>query len=176
MKLLPFHLLSLAILLADQLLKQFVGGLLPLCRPWRCESLELLPFLKLTLVRNYGAAFSFLNDAGGWQRWFLAAVSLGVSLFILAWLHRAGRQQPWLATGLSLILGGALGNLVDRVRDGYVTDFIVAHTAPWGNEWWGGWHFPAFNLADAAITLGAALLILDMLLPPRRPPPERRPR
>ena len=167
MKLPLLYLPSLALLLMDQWLKQWMTGRLPLCRPWQCESLELLPFLQLTLLHNQGAAFGFLHDAGGWQRWFLVAVAGVLSLVLAVWLHRA-RSQPLLAAALALILGGALGNLLDRARDGYVVDFIVLHH--------GGWHFPAFNLADAAISVGAALLVLEWLLAPRGLPPARRPR
>lgn len=151
-----YCLAGLGIALLDQALKHYISGLLPLCWLGQCESIELLPFFKLTVLHNTGAAFSFLHDAGGWQRWFLVVVSSGVSLFILVWLARLGRGRTLLALALAVILGGALGNLWDRAAQGYVVDFIVLHYA--------GYYFPAFNLADTAITVGVALYLLDMLL------------
>ncbi len=152
-----FYALSAAIVILDQLLKIYMSNLLPLCRPGNCESIEILPVFQLTLLHNSGAAFSFLADAGGWQRIFLVAVSTIVSGVIGVWLSRV-QDQRMLALSLALILGGALGNLVDRALAGYVVDFIVLH--------YRGWYFPAFNLADAAITVGAGLLILDTFLRP----------
>ncbi|MGI9322116.1 MAG: signal peptidase II [Pseudomonadales bacterium] len=156
MKLHLNYLLSLVIVVFDQTLKYYMAALLPLCRPGHCETIELLPFFKLIVAHNTGAAFSFLATAGGWQRWFLVAVSCGVSGVIIVWLHRLGQEQRLLAASLTLILGGAIGNLIDRLLQGYVVDFILLH--------YGSFHFPAFNIADTAITLGAALYILDMLL------------
>ena len=152
-----FYALSAAIVILDQLLKIYMSNLLPLCRPGNCESIEILPVFQLTLLHNSGAAFSFLADAGGWQRIFLVAVSTIVRGVIGVWLSRV-QDQRMLALSLALILGGALGNLVDRALAGYVVDFIVLH--------YRGWYFPAFNLADAAITVGAGLLILDTFLRP----------
>ncbi len=126
------------------------------------EPLAVLPFLNLTLMHNQGAAFSFLSEAGGWQRWFFAGLALLVSAVILWWLLRLPRHETLTAAGLSLILGGALGNVWDRVRLGYVVDFI--------DVYYGEWHWPAFNIADSAITVGALLLIIDSL---RRRPPAR---
>lgn len=146
--------ISAVLLVADQVTKNYMSGLLPLCVPGRCQSIEVLPFFKLTVLHNTGAAFSFLDDAGGWQRGFLVAVSLGVSLFIGGWLYRIFREQPLLAYALAFILGGALGNLVDRALQGYVVDFLVFY--------YDTWYFPAFNVADSAITIGAGLLIIDM--------------
>ena len=156
----PYFLVSLAIVLLDQWSKKFMSGLLPLCEPGHCESIILLPVFRLTLLHNEGAAFSFLDSAGGWQRWFLSVVSLLVSLFIAGWLFRIYRSENLLAAALCVILGGAVGNLIDRVVQGYVVDFIVVH--------YEHWYFPAFNVADSAITVGAGLLILDMLLQNRR--------
>lgn len=136
-----------------------MSSILTLCEPGSCESIHVLPIFKLTLLHNRGAAFSFLDDAGGWQRWFLVVVSSGVSLFIAGWLFRVYRDQKLLSWALCLILGGALGNLVDRAFQGYVVDFLVFH--------YDGFYFPAFNIADAAISSGAALLILDMFLNPQ---------
>lgn len=120
------------------------------------QPVALLPVFDLTLLYNHGAAFSFLAGAGGWQRWFFAAVAVGVSVMLLLWLKRTPREQWWLGMAQALILGGALGNLHDRILHGYVVDFISLHYA--------GWYFPAFNIADSAITVGAVVLILDMFL------------
>ena len=120
------------------------------------ERRAVLPgWFDLTLVYNRGAAFSFLAGAAGWQRWFFTAVALGASLLIVWMLARHGSQRLF-SVGLALILGGAIGNLVDRILRGHVVDFLLAH-------WRERWFFPAFNVADAAITVGAALLILDEL-------------
>mgnify|MGYP006074237395 FL=1 len=149
-----FFSISAVLLVVDQLTKNYMSGLLPLCVPGYCHSIEVLPVFKLTILHNTGAAFSFLADAGGWQRGFLVAVSLGVSLFICGWLYRIYRGQRLLAYALAFILGGALGNLVDRVLQGYVVDFLVFY--------YDSYYFPAFNIADSAITVGAGLLIIDM--------------
>jgi len=125
------------------------------------ESVALLPVFDLTYLRNTGAAFSFLAGAGGWQRWFFTLLAMGVSVGIIVWLRGArARAQAWLAAGLALILGGALGNVVDRLRLGYVVDFVHVH--------WQEYYFPAFNVADAAITVGAVCVIIDTLLESRR--------
>ncbi len=115
---------------------------------------EILPVLNFTLLHNPGAAFSFLSDAGGWQRWFFTVVSAAVSAVLLVWLLRLQRSEKLLALSLALILGGAIGNLYDRVSLGYVVDFISFH--------YSGWYFPAFNIADSAISVGAVLMIVDM--------------
>ena len=113
-------------------------------------------FINLTHQQNTGAAFSFLAGAGGWQRWFFVILATVVSAVIAVWLWRIRVEGPIvLMAGLSLVLGGAIGNLVDRARLGYVTDFIQV--------WFGNWAFPSFNVADAAISVGAALLIIDAL-------------
>ena len=114
-------------------------------------------FFNLVRVHNYGAAFSFLSDAGGWQRWFLAVLSMVVSVFLVIWLIKLPRVKWIEGIAIALILGGALGNLYDRVVFGYVIDFLDFH--------WSGSHFPAFNVADSGITMGASLLIFDMLIP-----------
>lgn len=125
------------------------------------EVVEVLPVLNITLRYNTGAAFSFLADASGWQRWFFAALALSVVTAIVVWLRRMdGRGQARLACSLSLIMAGALGNLIDRLHLGHVVDFINAH--------WGDSHFPAFNVADSAITVGAILMLLDAYLEGRR--------
>ena len=143
--------LAILIVLVDQATKAAIVKWIPYL-----DAVELNGFTNLTHQRNYGAAWSFLADAGGWQRWFFVALATLVSGFIAAWLWRIrdGRYLT-LALGLSLVLGGAVGNLVDRIRLGYVVDFIQV--------WFGSWPFPSFNVADSAITVGAALLIIDSL-------------
>lgn len=123
-------------------------------------------FFNLTHQRNFGAAFSFLADAGGWQRWFFIVLASVVSIAIAVWMWRERRDGPLvLIAGLALILGGAIGNLIDRIMLGYVTDFIQV--------WFGNWAFPSFNVADSAITVGAALLIIDSLFfQPKKKPAE----
>lgn len=118
----------------------------------------ILPVFDLTLRYNPGAAFSFLSDAGGWQRWFFTAIAAVVSVVLVVWLSRLRNDQKLLACGLALILGGAVGNLWDRLALGYVIDFISVHYQQK--------YFPAFNIADSAITVGAGLMILDMILHP----------
>ncbi len=143
-------LLSLGIIALDQLSKAWVVRHLSFhaARP-------VLPVLDLTLAFNTGAAFSFLADQSGWQRWLLTALALAVAVLIIGYLGRLeARRQGLLCAALALILGGALGNLIDRLRLGYVVDFISAH--------WHGHYFPAFNLADSSITIGAALLLIDL--------------
>ena len=130
-----------------------MSSLLVLCEPGNCQSIPVLSFFKLTLLHNSGAAFSFLADAGGWQRGFLVVVSAGVSLFIAAWLFRVYQKQALLSWALCLILGGAIGNMVDRAVQGDVVVF-----------YYDSFYFPAFNIADAAISIGAVLLIVDMVL------------
>ncbi len=135
----------------DWELKHLVSESLTLYRP-----VEVFSWLNITLAHNYGAAFSFLSDAGGWQHWLFTILPAVVSLFLLVWLIRLPRAEWRTALSLSLILGGAIGNLAGRVKYGYVVDFVDVHYA--------GWHFPAFNLADAAITCGVVLLLFDALL------------
>lgn len=143
--------LSLAVLAADQATKWVVTREFELF-----ESVAVNPYLDLTLLHNTGAAFSFLAGAGGWQRWLFIGLGVVVSIVILFWLRRLpARGQSWLAIGLSLVMGGALGNVIDRVHYGYVIDFIHVH--------YQDAYFPAFNVADSAITVGAACLIIDAL-------------
>lgn len=142
---------STAVVLADQLSKWAITKWIPLY-----EKVSLNSFMNLTHQRNTGAAFSFLADSGGWQRWFFVILATGVSTVIAVWMWRIRRDGPIvLAAGLSLVLGGAVGNLIDRIRLGYVTDFMQV--------WFGNWAFPSFNVADSAISVGAALLIIDSL-------------
>ena len=135
----------------DWVTKQRVSEALELYRP-----VEVFSWLNITLAHNYGAAFSFLSDAGGWQRWFFIVLATAVSLLLLVWLLRLPREEWRTGLGLALVLGGAIGNLIDRVNLGYVVDFVDVH--------FGGWHYPAFNVADSAITCGVILLLLDALL------------
>ena len=114
----------------------------------------VLPFFNLTLLHNTGAAFSFLATAGGWQRWFFVALAVIISVVLVVWLLRLRRDELWLGAAICFILGGALGNLYDRVVHGYVVDFLHFH--------WAGYHFPAFNIADSFITVGAAMLMIDL--------------
>ncbi|MCF4010204.1 signal peptidase II [Rheinheimera sp. UJ63] len=140
-------LIALLILL-DQLTKQLVHQQMALF-----DSIELLPFFNLTYVRNYGAAFSFLSDAGGWQRWFFTGIAIGISVVIAVWMSRLKRHEIKLSLALSLVLAGAIGNLIDRSIYGYVIDFF--------HLYYQDWHYPAFNIADSVICIGAALLIWD---------------
>lgn len=120
----------------------------------------VFPGFDLLLAYNTGAAFSFLSDAGGWQRWLLTGISLAVSLFVSVWLMRLPRQQKLLGLALALILGGALGNLYDRLMTGLVVDFISVYV--------GDYRFATFNIADSAICIGAGLMILDIVLDTKR--------
>lgn len=136
------------VLLLDQISKQVVIANMQLF-----DSIELLPVFNLTYVRNYGAAFSFLSDAGGWQRWFFTMIAVVISIVLAVWLAKNKPEQTKLNWALSLVLGGAIGNLIDRSVYGYVIDFL--------HVYYQSWHYPAFNIADSAICVGAALLIWD---------------
>ncbi|HEX6592470.1 MAG TPA: signal peptidase II [Moraxellaceae bacterium] len=143
--------LALLVIVLDQASKAFVVSHMVLG-----ESIPVLPVFNWTLAHNYGAAFSFLHDAGGWQRWFFGGIAVVVSVGIVWWLTRLPAQGArFLACALVLVLGGAIGNLYDRMLLGYVVDFIHVH--------YGTWHFPAFNIADSAITVGAIMLVIDSL-------------
>lgn len=144
--------LSAAVMLADQITKQMVIRSIEYF-----ESIPVLPMLNWVHLQNRGAAFSMMSEM---PPWFFVLLGVAVSIGILVWLRRNAVGQRLVASGLSLILGGALGNVIDRVRLGHVTDFIDFYV--------GNWHFAAFNIADMAITVGAGLLILDMLLDWRR--------
>jgi len=130
------------------------------------ESLTLTSYFNLVRVHNLGAAFSFLSNAGGWQRWFFTALGIVAALFMV-WMLRSHAGQRLFSSAISFILGGAIGNVIDRLLHGYVVDFLDFHWAFLDGIFHGG-HFPAFNVADCAITLGAGLLILDELLRVRR--------
>jgi signal peptidase II len=144
--------LSAFVLVIDQLTKQVVDTSMQLH-----ETIELIPFFQLTYMRNEGAAFSFLSGAGGWQRWFFIGLAVIASVFICFWLKRLANTQRWEAIAWALVLGGALGNLIDRILYGYVIDFL--------DVYYGDWHWPAFNVADSAITLGVILLLMDSFWP-----------
>lgn len=140
--------LSFLALILDQWSKQVVDGSMQLF-----QSIPIMPYFNLTYVHNTGAAFSFLSQAGGWQRWFFAGLALTVSVVITVWLARLKKHETLLAVALSLVLGGAVGNLVDRLLYGYVIDFL--------DVYYQDWHWPAFNIADSAITLGVALMLAE---------------
>lgn len=143
--------LSFLVVVLDQATKALVVGTVKMQ-----DAIELLPILDIVYLENTGAAFSILAQASGWQRWFFIVLALGVSLMLMVWLRRIRADQTMLASGLSLVLGGALGNVIDRVLHGYVVDFIYFH--------WRTLYFPAFNLADTAISIGAACLLIDAFL------------
>ena len=127
-------------------------------------SVPVLPFFNFTLLHNTGAAFSFLASAGGWQRWFFAALAVAISVMLVKWLASI-KGDKWLAIAIALVLGGALGNLYDRVLLGYVVDFL--------HFYWDSYHFPAFNVADSAITVGAIMMALDIFRKPASDAPEK---
>ena len=137
----------------DQITKQWVAGSFD----YR-ETLAVLPFFNITYVHNPGAAFSFLADQGGWQRWFFTAIAAIASIIFIVWLAKTSKKQTMLSISFALILSGAVGNLIDRVLFGYVIDFLDFH--------WSGTHFPAFNVADSMIFIGAALMLLDSFMNP----------
>lgn len=141
--------ITLAVVIADQLTKYF--ALKHLMR----SEIAIAPFLNFALAFNTGAAFSFLSDAGGWQNLFFVGVAAVVSIVILFMIRRLGANDLQVAVALMLVLGGAVGNVIDRVRYGYVVDFI--------DVYYRSWHWPTFNIADSAITIGAILLIMDAL-------------
>ena len=143
--------LSILVIAADQISKHWFVANFNLY-----EQMVVIPDLfSWTLAYNRGAAFSFLANEAGWQRWFFAVIALAVSAVLVVWLKRLKANETWLAIALALVLGGAIGNLYDRVVLGHVVDFILVH---WKTEW----YFPAFNIADSAITVGAVMLVLDM--------------
>jgi signal peptidase II len=136
------------ILVVDQCTKLLADAMLALH-----ESIVLLPVLAIRKAYNSGAAFSFLGDASGWQRWFFIVLAVAAIILLVTWLRRLSAGQKWTALALALILGGAAGNLVDRLFYGHVIDFI--------DVYYRNWHWPTFNIADSAITAGAFLLLLE---------------
>lgn len=142
--------ITVVIIALDQLTKVIATNTLEMYRP-----VAVFPSFNFTLAHNTGAAFSFLSDAGGWQRWFFTAIAIVVSVVIVVWLKKLRGDQAWLSIALTLILGGAIGNVWDRITLGYVIDFL--------DFYYGDWHWPAFNVADSAITVGAVMLAIDAL-------------
>jgi len=152
--------LSAAVIVLDRISKYLISSHMGVY-----DSIALLPIFNLTVYHNTGAAWSFLAGASGWQRWVFIALALAVSVGLITWLCYLPRMQHrWRAAALALVLGGALGNVIDRIWHGYVIDFIQLH--------YHDWYFPAFNVADSAITIGATILILEGLFPRHslRPP------
>jgi len=147
--------LSALVILLDQASKRLVDTSMQLY-----ETIELLPLLQLTYVRNTGASFSLLAQAGGWQRWLFVGIASTASVAMVYWLKHLPQERRWEAAAWALVLGGALGNLIDRIAYGYVIDFLDA--------FYQNWHFPAFNVADSAITVGVGILLVDALLVSRR--------
>lgn len=149
--------LTVVVVICDQISKQLVVEALALH-----EAVPVMPSVNVMLAHNTGAAFSFLSSASGWQRWFFIVLALVVSIVLMVWLRRLTAGQHLQASALALILGGALGNVWDRLVYGYVIDFI--------DVYYGVWHWPVFNIADSAITVGAVLLIIDTLIRPKAGP------
>ena len=152
---LAWLLMSVIIIVLDLWTKGLATEYLTLYRP-----VELTSWLNMTLAHNYGAAFSFLSDAGGWQRWLFTGLASVVTVVLIVWLLRLPAHEKWTGAALGLIIGGAVGNLIDRIMHGYVVDFI--------DVYYQNYHWPAFNLADSAITGGVILLLLDGLILSRR--------
>lgn len=160
--------LTVIIILVDQFTKWWVSHVMQMYQP-----VEVMPMLNLYLAHNPGAAFSFLSDAGGWQRWFFTLVALAVSTALVFWIRKLQQHERWIAIGLAFILGGALGNVIDRIVFGYVIDFIQFYYAGQAclpgftllyNQQGAQCIWPSFNIADSAITVGAAILIFDGIL------------
>ncbi len=143
-----YLLLAAAVIFLDQLSKHWIINNLSLH-----QSMPVFPGFSIVYARNYGAAFGFLNNAGGWQTVFFAVIAVGVSLVLLIWLKRIAASERQLSLALALVLGGAIGNLIDRLQFNYVVDFLLVY--------YQSWQFPAFNIADSAITIGAILLLMD---------------
>lgn len=140
------------ILVADQVTKLWILNNIALMM----DRIEVTSFFNIVHVRNYGAAFSFLADHSGWQRWFFTTIAIVISALLLVLLKKQPVQMKRVNIAFALIIGGALGNVIDRIRLGSVVDFLDFHVA--------GWHWPAFNVADSAIVVGALLMILDSIL------------
>lgn len=158
-----YYLLALVVISLDQYTK-----LLALQHLTYATPVAVMPHLNWTLLFNTGAAFSFLSDAGGWQHWLLGGLAMAVSVFIMVYLYRLPAQATLLSIALALVLGGALGNVYDRFTLGYVVDFIDVYLESCGvfQNWFYACHWPAFNIADSAITVGAILLLIDAVINP----------
>lgn len=143
--------LSFIILIIDQFTKYLVSQNIPLD-----SSITIFPILDLVSAHNHGAAFSFLNDAGGWQQWLFGLLAIGVCIALVVWILKLPSSKKIIIFSASLVIAGALGNLIDRIYHGYVIDFIYFHV--------GQWYWPAFNIADSAIVVGAITLVLETLL------------
>ncbi len=162
------------VFVVDQITKQTAEAMLDFA-----ESVAVLPYFNFTLAYNTGAAFSFLADSGGWQRWFFVVLALAVSAVIAVWLRRLGPEEKWNGVALALILGGALGNVLDRILFGHVIDFIdVYYTAAQCSALFSPevvgpgmmrCHWPAFNIADSAIFIGAVMMVIDAVRGGKKP-------
>jgi len=168
--------LTAAVIALDQITKQWAAHSLHMY-----QAMEVMPMLNLFLAHNTGAAFSFLSEAGGWQRWLFTVLALVVSAGLVMWLRKLQAHERWMAVGLAFILGGALGNVIDRILFGHVIDFIQFYYhgqscligfSPYQSGQQAMCIWPSFNLADSAISIGVAFLILDALLGLRRKNPE----
>jgi len=142
--------LAVVVVVFDQLTKYIASTSLEMFQP-----VAVMPMFNWTLMHNTGAAFSFLADAGGWQRWFFAVIAVVVSVVIFLWIKRLEQHEKWQAIALALILGGAIGNVIDRIWLGYVVDFIQVYYQQW--------YWPAFNIADSAISIGVAMIIIESI-------------
>jgi len=143
--------LSALALILDQLRKIWIDTSMSLY-----QSIPVFPGFSITYAHNYGAAFSFLSDAGGWQRWFFAVLAAVISIGLIVWIKRLKPEETLLAVSLSLVLGGAIGNLIDRVIYGYVIDFL--------DVYYQSYHWPVFNIADSAITVGVAFMLYESFM------------
>ena len=142
--------LAVVVVILDQLTKYIASTSLEMFKP-----VAVMPMFNWALMHNTGAAFSFLADAGGWQRWFFALIAVVVSTVIVLWIKRLQQHEKWQAIALALILGGAIGNVIDRIWLGYVVDFIQVYYQQW--------YWPAFNIADSAIFIGVVMIIIDTI-------------
>ena len=140
--------LAALVIVLDQVTKQVAANMLEMYQP-----VAVMPMFNWTLMHNTGAAFSFLSDQPGWQRWFFTTIALVVSIVLISWTSKLKTEEKWQAIAFALIMGGAIGNVIDRVIHGYVIDFI--------DVYYQDWHWPAFNIADSAIFVGVAILIIE---------------
>lgn len=142
--------IAVVVVILDQLTKYIASTSLEMYQP-----IAVMPMFNWTLMHNPGAAFSFLANESGWQRWFFAVIAVVVSVVIVLWIKRLEQHEKWQAIALALILGGAVGNVIDRIYLGYVVDFIQVYYQQW--------YWPAFNIADSAISIGVAMIIIDSI-------------